>query len=140
MTTHEQLACQGYFPEFRGLPAQSNWPACVARPTSPVTPWPEEAGPEANDARATWAMHEAARGALVAATRVLGEVGVPSIAVKGIVTAYWLYEDPTERSIGDVDLRIRPEDFRRAFEAQSPRCRSTTVTRCSRTLSSDAWA
>ena len=29
--------------------------------SSPVTPWPEEAGPEANDKRATWAMHEAAR-------------------------------------------------------------------------------
>jgi Uncharacterised nucleotidyltransferase len=82
-----------------------------------VTPWPDKAGPEANDKRATWAMHMAARTALLAATKLLEEAGVPSVAVKGVVTAYWLYEDPTERPIGDVDLRIRPEDFRRAARA-----------------------
>ena len=68
-------------------------------------------------------MHEAARGALVAATRLLEEAGVPSIAVKWIVTAYWLYEDPTERPIGDVDLRIRPEIFSGGWHE----CRSWTT-------------
>ena len=63
-----------------------------ARP-SRVTPWPEEAGVEANDTRATWAMHVAARRALGAATKLLGEAGVPSLAVKGVVTAYGLYAE-----------------------------------------------
>jgi hypothetical protein len=79
---------------------------------------------------------------------LLGSVGGrgPSVsrasasdAVKGVVTAYWLYEEPTERPIGE-DVRIRPEDFRRAaraFEAQIPRCRSTTVMRCSSALRSE---
>jgi hypothetical protein len=80
-------------------------------------PWPEETGTSANDTRATWAMHVAARRALVEATRLLTEAGVPSLAVKGVVTAYWLYSDPTERPIGDVDVRIRPEDFRKAARA-----------------------
>jgi len=88
--------------------------------------------------RATWAMHVAARRALGAATKLLGEAGVPSLAVKGVVTAYGLYEEPTERPIGDVDVRIRPEDFGRAARcrsrgrgpaAQIPRCRSTTAMR-----------
>lgn len=62
-------------------------------------------------------MHVAARRALVDATRLLADAGVPSLAVKGVVTAYWLYADPTERPIGDVDVRIRPEDFRKAATA-----------------------
>ena len=107
-----------------------------ARP-SPVTPWPEEAGVEANDTRATWAMHVAARRALGKATKLLGEAGVPSLAVKGVVTAHGLYQEPRERPIGDVDVRIRPEDFRgrsggdrgREPAAQIPRCRSTTAMR-----------
>src|SRR5580692_1810420 len=101
----------------RERPISALWPASARRstPASKPTrdPWPEEAGVEANDTRATWAMHVAARRALGAATKLLGEAGVPSLAVKGVVTAYGLYEEPTERPIGE-DVRIRPEDFRRA--------------------------
>jgi hypothetical protein len=42
------------------------------------------------------------------------DAGIQALAVKGVVTASTLYAEPTERPMGDVDLRIRPEDFERA--------------------------
>src|SRR5258708_7564750 len=39
--------------------------------------------------------------------------GIPVLPVKGIVTAYTLYDDPAERAISDVDVRIRPRDYER---------------------------
>jgi hypothetical protein len=45
----------------------------------------------------------------------LGRAGVDTLAVKGIVTATWLYADPSERPLGDVDVRIRPADFGEAY-------------------------
>jgi hypothetical protein len=86
-------------------------------PTPSVVFWPEHAGTQANDGRAVWAKHVMARNALVAATRLLADQGVPSLAVKGAVTAYMLYRDPAERPVSDVDLRIRPDDFRRSVRA-----------------------
>jgi hypothetical protein len=62
-------------------------------------------------------MHLAARSALVDATKLLSHATIPSLAVKGAVTAHSLYGDPGERPLGDVDLRIRPRDFRRAAHA-----------------------
>jgi hypothetical protein len=82
-----------------------------------VTLWPEATGASANDVRAVWAIHLAARAALVDATNLLDAAGIPSLAVKGAVTAYSLYREPTERPLGDVDVRIRPQDFRRAVLA-----------------------
>jgi hypothetical protein len=94
----------------RERPISALWPASARRstPASKPTrdPWPEEAGVEANDTRATWAMHVAARRALGAATKLLGKAGVPSLAVEGVVTAYGLYEEPRGRPIGE-DVRIR---------------------------------
>jgi len=60
-----------------------------------------------------WAMHVAARRRARRGHEAAREAGVPALAVKGVVTAYSLYREPTERPIGDVDIRIRPEDFRR---------------------------
>jgi hypothetical protein len=79
--------------------------------------WPEDAGASANDERAVWAFHLAARSALVGATKILEGAGIPSLAVKGAVTAYSLYRAPTERPLGDVDVRIRPADVERAAQA-----------------------
>jgi hypothetical protein len=36
--------------------------------------------------------------------------GIRALPVKGIVTAYTLYDEPAARYIGDIDLRIRPRD------------------------------
>ncbi len=52
--------------------------------------------------------------ALERVARTFEEAGIETLAVKGIVTVSMLYRDPTERPMGDVDLRIRPEDFERA--------------------------
>lgn len=35
------------------------------------------------------------------------------LAVKGVVTARWLYGDPAERPMADVDVRVRPSDLAR---------------------------
>ena len=40
--------------------------------------------------------------------------GIPCLPVKGLVTARWLYADPAEREISDIDVRIRPRDRQRA--------------------------
>ena len=82
--------------------------------SSPVTPWPEEAGPEADDKRATWAMHEAARGALVAATKLLEEAGGAVDRGEGDRDGVLAARGSTERPIGDVDLRIRLQCAREA--------------------------
>ncbi len=78
---------------------------------------PEAPGGSANDARAVWAVHVSARKALVEATALLDREGIPSLAVKGAVTAYTLYDAPTDRPLGDVDLRVRPSDVARAARA-----------------------
>ena len=56
------------------------------------------------------------------AANVLGQVlarfeehGIAVVPVKGVVTARLFYEDVALRHCGDVDLRIRPQDFRRAI-------------------------
>lgn len=46
--------------------------------------------------------------------------GIPVLPVKGIVTAYTLYEDPAERALRDVDVRIRPQDYVRVGELSRP--------------------
>jgi hypothetical protein len=73
-----------------------------------------EPGAAAWDPRAVWARQVTAHRALERVTRTFEEAGIETLAVKGVVTSCSLYEDPTERPMGDVDLRIRPEDFERA--------------------------
>ena len=89
--------------------------------TSPVPPRSREAtepgGEPELDARVTWARLAQAKWVLQVVTTELGRAGVDVLAVKGVVTAGWLYEDPTTRPLGDVDIRIRPRDFRATYLA-----------------------
>ncbi len=66
------------------------------------------------DARAVWARQLTAYRALEAVAQRFEGAGIEALAVKGIVTASTLYAEPSERPMGDVDLRIRPQDFARA--------------------------
>jgi hypothetical protein len=64
--------------------------------------------------QATWAAQVTAKRVLDVVVTRFEEAGIDVLAVKGIVTSHLLYRDPTERPMGDVDVRIRPEDFERA--------------------------
>lgn len=64
--------------------------------------------------RDAWIAQTAATTQLDATLGVLETAGIPVLAVKGVVTARLLYEDPADRWLGDVDLRIRRRDFERA--------------------------
>lgn len=63
------------------------------------------------DPRAVWARFAVARQALDRVTASFGRRGIDVLAVKGIVTSEWLYDDSCERPLGDVDVRIRRRDF-----------------------------
>jgi hypothetical protein len=78
-------------------------PASEAQPPAPA-PGPRDA----------WAVQVTGKRALEVVVRGFESRGIHVLAVKGMVTAHLLYEDPTERLMGDVDVRIRAEDFRRA--------------------------
>jgi len=69
------------------------------------------------DDLAARAYHVWARGALREALRRLERAGVPAVVVKGAVLAYLLYDDPIDRPILDVDLRVRPGDLDAAVKA-----------------------
>jgi Uncharacterised nucleotidyltransferase len=73
-----------------------------------------EAGTSATDARAVWATQVTAKRALDVVAKGFERAGIDVLAVKGIVTSRFLYREPTERPMGDVDVRIRAEDFRKA--------------------------
>ena len=73
-----------------------------------------EPGAPSWDPRAVWARQVTAHRALEVVARTFEEAGIETLAVKGVVTASLLYEDATERPMGDVDIRVRPEDFERA--------------------------
>jgi Uncharacterised nucleotidyltransferase len=75
-----------------------------------------QGGTSATDARAVWATHVTARRALEIVANGFERAGIDVLAVKGIVTSELLYREPTERPMGDVDVRIRAEDFQRAGE------------------------
>jgi len=64
-----------------------------------------------DDPRAVWARHALSRQALVKLVAGFTRHGVDVLAVKGVVTSSWLYEDSSERPLHDVDVRIRPRDF-----------------------------
>jgi hypothetical protein len=67
------------------------------------------------DRRGAWASHEIAHRVLDTVVPVFDRAGIETLAVKGVVTAHTLYDDPSERPLGDVDLRIRPRDVVRAM-------------------------
>lgn len=46
--------------------------------------------------------------------RRLSERGISVMPVKGALLQHWLYDDPTERPLTDVDLLIAPQDLQRA--------------------------
>ena len=48
--------------------------------------------------------------------RRLAEAGIPVMPVKGALHQHWLYDDPAERPLSDVDLLVRPEHLARAVE------------------------
>jgi hypothetical protein len=55
------------------------------------------------------------------ATELVGDVarrlagsGIQVMPVKGALLQHWLYDDPAERSLTDVDLLVRPDDFETA--------------------------
>jgi hypothetical protein len=58
----------------------------------------------------------AATGLVGDVARRLAEPGIPVMPVKGALLQHWLYDDPSERLLSDVDLLVRPEDFGRAIE------------------------
>jgi hypothetical protein len=52
--------------------------------------------------------------AAVEAIAALQEVGISVILLKGPVIALWLYDQPWERTYGDIDLLVAPADHQRA--------------------------
>jgi Uncharacterised nucleotidyltransferase len=76
-----------------------------------------DGAPAAADARPSradaWLLQEAAIGVLRDVVGRCDAVGIPVLAVKGVVTSRLLYEDVTERPLTDVDIRVRGADFDR---------------------------
>ena len=60
--------------------------------------------------RDAWVAQMAAARALRAIIDVASKAAVELVAVKGAVTSFLLYDDVSERPLGDVDVRIRPTD------------------------------
>jgi hypothetical protein len=75
---------------------------------------PAQADPAWARARAIWARQLTASRALDTVVKRFDRAGIDTLAVKGVVTTHTLYREPTERPMGDADVRIRPEDFDRA--------------------------
>jgi hypothetical protein len=64
---------------------------------------------------AAWAIQEVRTRALGTVVAKLGEEGISCLPVKGILLARQLYEEPIDRPFCDVDLLLRPSDFRKAI-------------------------
>jgi hypothetical protein len=68
------------------------------------------------DRAGAWAAQTYAREALRGFVEACEEEGMDVLPVKGVVTGALLYEDPAERVLSDVDVRIRPRDFDRVLQ------------------------
>jgi hypothetical protein len=68
------------------------------------------------DRRAMWARREVAQRVLETVSGAFGDAGIDVLAVKGVVTAEWLYERAGDRPLVDVDIRIRSGDFKAAIK------------------------
>lgn len=66
-------------------------------------------------ARETWLIQLRAQRAAARAITMFAAEGIDALPVKGVVTSRTLYPDVAERILTDVDLKIRPSDFRRAL-------------------------
>lgn len=44
----------------------------------------------------------------------LSEADIPSVVLKGLAAAMY-YPDPVRRSLGDIDIIVRPDDFSKTF-------------------------
>jgi hypothetical protein len=51
------------------------------------------------------------------AARTLARSGIQVMPVKGALLQHWLYDDPSERHLTDVDLLVRPDDLGAAVES-----------------------
>lgn len=69
------------------------------------------------DLFARLANHAASEAVLRDALRALQGAGVEVMPLKGVLLRRLVYDDPTERPVGDVDLLVRGRDVRRAHEA-----------------------
>ncbi|MGB8332796.1 MAG: nucleotidyltransferase family protein [Polyangiales bacterium] len=67
-----------------------------------------------DDARRRAATGLAATALVTDVAQRLAEAGIAVMPVKGALLQHWLYDDPSERPLTDVDLLVRPEDFDRA--------------------------
>jgi len=63
------------------------------------------------DRPSLWACSVLTRSVLAKVAVGLAGAGVDVLAVKGVITASWLYDDPGERPLTDVDIRVRPRDL-----------------------------
>src|SRR5688500_13226948 len=62
--------------------------------------------PSGDRASASWADLAHARVCFL-----LRSAGIDSLVLKGITLSRWLYEDPDERGVGDVDVLVPPSQF-----------------------------
>jgi hypothetical protein len=62
---------------------------------------------DTSDGTLAWIRYELAISSLLRVLSELEKAGVEALAVKGIVLASLLYEDPATRPLRDIDLRIR---------------------------------
>ena len=53
--------------------------------------------------------------------RGLGAAGIPVMPMKGVLFAYWIYEDPRARGGCDVDLLVPDQQFERAIRTLASR-------------------
>jgi hypothetical protein len=64
-----------------------------------------------------WVQHVLSAEALQAVVDVCTNERIDVLPVKGVVTGRLLYDDVSERPLGDVDVRVRPRDLGRLVEA-----------------------
>jgi hypothetical protein len=51
----------------------------------------------------------------------LAERGIPVMPLKGALLAYWVYDDPADRWVGDIDLLVPEPSFATAIDSLSAR-------------------
>lgn len=72
---------------------------------------------ERTSARARAAAAMAADALVADVAACLAEEDIAILPMKGVLLQHWLYEDPSERPMTDVDLLVRPTDLERATRA-----------------------
>ncbi len=69
--------------------------------------------PELLERATIWSRHEHARRVLRRVQNACAAEDIRVLPVKGVLTAYILHRDPSDRRILDIDLRVAPRDFPR---------------------------